>query len=329
MYQSATVPERLLLWVYTNPARGTAYYKWHEAERVPALRDHMPPSTVFLACSRWVAADGAAPAYLSLYDLARGSAASAVHDPAYVALSEKHALETRAAAFVESRVYEPVVPPSPLALPTPPWTWTWSWNWMDGNGSEGTDESEDSGSDEERRRPQTRYISVIEADLHAFAEGEFCRWYDEEHILLLARVPGWVRSRRYVLKEKLEVGASDSDSDSERGLGGVGVGVATDTDAEMETATGSEGGNGDGSREEEEEKGRERENSKPKPGGREMEFEEHGADRPPKFLAIHEWASLDAFETKQYRRATNTPWRTEVLKEGRVLRYEIRVFRAA
>ncbi|KAI1791965.1 hypothetical protein LXA43DRAFT_888206 [Ganoderma leucocontextum] len=251
MYQSVTAPSRLLLWVYTNPARGvrkrdTAYYKWHEAELLPALLD-MPPS-LFLSCSRWAAADGAARAYLSLYDLS--ARRSAAHDPAYVALSEKHALETpRAAAFVvESRVYEPVVAPAPLP-PRP---------WHERNGS-GTDESDGDGDD--GRAPRTRYITVIEAELHTFAEGEFCRWYDEEHIPLLARVPGWVRSRRYVLQGKL----GDPDS----------------------------------------------------------------SDRPPKFLAIHEWASLDALETKQYMRATNTPWRTEVLKEGRVLRYEIRVFRAA
>lgn len=276
MYQSVTVPERLLLWVYTNPARrvrkrDTAYYKWHEAELLPALLD-IPP-TLFLSCSRWVAVDGRAPTYLSLYDLARHSA---VHDPAYVALSEKHALETRAtASVVESRVYEPVVTPAPQ--PASPWS----------DNSSGTDET----SDDDDERPRTRYISVIEAELHAFAEGEFCRWYDEEHIPLLARVPGWVRSHRYVLKEKLGVDASDSEGGSR----------------EKEDGNGNDG----------ERKGR-----------REME-EDPDTDRPPKFLAIHEWASLDAFETKQYRRATNTPWRTAVLKEGRVLRYEIRVFRAA
>ena len=295
MYQPPILTDRLLLWVYTNPARGvrkrdTAYYKWHEAELLPALLD-MPP-TLFLSCTRWVAADSRAPTYLSLYDLARHSA---VHDPAYVALSEKHALETRAAAFVESRVYEPVITPAPC--PPPPWQ----------ENSSGTDDSD--GDDE--RRPRTRYISIIEADLHAFAEGEFCRWYDEEHIPLLARVPGWVSSHRYVLKEKLGVDASDSVRELNR----------------VEMETGSEGGKGKGK---EKEKGSENELRERRRKGTWPGMEEDwDRERPPKFLAIHEWASLDVFETKQYRRATNTPWRTEVLKEGRVLRYEIRVFRAA
>ena len=102
---------------------------------------------------------------------------------------------------------------------------------------------------------------------------------------------------------------------------------------ETETDTGSEGAHGDGGgkckgKGKERDMGPERvqERDRKGLGGRDMEEE---SDRPPKFLAIHEWASVDAFETKQYRRATDTPWRTEVLKEGRVLRYEIRVFRAA
>ena len=40
-------------------------------------------------------------------------------------------------------------------------------------------------------------------DIPAEHVADFDRWYDEEHIPLLARVPGWVRSRRFVLKEVL------------------------------------------------------------------------------------------------------------------------------
>ena len=45
-------------------------------------------------------------------------------------------------------------------------------------------------------------------------------------------------------------------------------------------------------------------------GGREVEREDKpsaDAGGPPKFLMIHSWASLDAFETEQYRRAPNIP----------------------
>ena len=363
MYESPTIPSRLLLWVYTNPAptrllrkRDTLHRAWHAAHVLPALRDNVPP-TLFLACSRWVAADGCTPTYLSLYDLARhrsdtdidtdkgngdggigggGGGGLLWHDPAYVALSEKHAGEARAAAsFVEGRVYEPLAAPFPLP----------SWN----DNSSGTDESDEDAhgggvGKGEGGRGRTRYISVIEVDLHAFAEGEFCRWYDEEHIPLLARVPGWVRSRRYVLKEKLGVGTSKDEDDeggegegaeTERGLGGERVATATmdmDADTDTDTDTGSEGGNRDGDAREgnvQNHRGRAREKNLNPNLNKNKSTDDAGPAAPPKFLAIHEWASLDAFETKQYRRATNTPWRTAVLKEERVLRYEIRVFRAA
>ncbi|KAF7350906.1 hypothetical protein MSAN_01652700 [Mycena sanguinolenta] len=36
---------------------------------------------------------------------------------------------------------------------------------------------------------------------------------------------------------------------------------------------------------------------------------------PPRYLALHEWASCDAFQTAQFKAATNTPWRTRVVVE--------------
>ena len=151
-------------------------------------------------------------------------------------------------------------------------------------------------------------MTVIEVEMKKFAKAEFNRWFDEEHIPLLARAPGWVRSRRFVLKEVLGVEATESDQEA----------IAGETDTETESETDSD--NGSGSSGELERRPVWERGVRAHPDRREC---------PPKFLAIHEWASLDAFETKQYRRATTTPWRTEVLKDGRVLRYEIRVFRAS
>ncbi|KAJ7647850.1 Alpha/Beta hydrolase protein [Roridomyces roridus] len=48
---------------------------------------------------------------------------------------------------------------------------------------------------------------------------------------------------------------------------------------------------------------------------------------PPLYLALHEWASREAFGTSQFKAATNTPWRTRVVvekvhkKERRLLEY--------
>ncbi|KAK0226611.1 hypothetical protein IW262DRAFT_1457850 [Armillaria fumosa] len=54
--------------------------------------------------------------------------------------------------------------------------------------------------------------------------------------------------------------------------------------------------------------------------------EELGA---PRYLALHEWVDLVAFETKEFLRATNTTWRTEVLSQ--VVRKErwVMVFKGA
>ncbi|TBU26134.1 hypothetical protein BD311DRAFT_763187 [Dichomitus squalens] len=142
--------ERILLWVYTNPARhvhDSAFYKWHETERTPSLFD-IHDDSFFLSCTHFIAADCKLPIYLCLYDLVLPNT---VYDPAYIALREKHALEKRRAESVEGRVYEPV--------DTPHLSPTWS---------------NDTTTDDERAT--VRFITVVGADLMKFAESEFCRW---------------------------------------------------------------------------------------------------------------------------------------------------------
>ena len=143
---------------------------------------------------------------------------------------------------------------------------------------------DDSDSDRERdglgapvRGEPGRYMTVIEVEMKKFAEAEFNRWFDEEHIPLLARVPGWVRSRRFVLKEV---------------LGKYGTVVGQD---------GDEGGSMDGASE------RVRKHVRVGGyghGGRGREVKE---ERPPKYFAVHEWTSIDAFQSREYRHATTTP----------------------
>jgi len=52
-----------------------------------------------------------------------------------------------------------------------------------------------------------------------------------------------------------------------------------------------------------------------------------GGGLVPRYLALHKWDDVAAFETDEYKAATNTPWRTEVMrevieKERLVLMYE-------
>ena len=312
------VPARGLLFTYTDigsKLRSSAFESWHDMEHVWPLLNL--PGPLFLSATRWTAADCLAPAHLALYDLATPSA---VHDPAYQELidpgsgggydsdktsdgerdvrrkapSRRHSVLPDKLELMERRVYEPLTERS---------------RW-DGVSEEENAYGSDDDSDSDRegdgnghtdgapvRGEPGRYMTVIEVEMKKFAEAEFNRWFDEEHIPLLARVPGWVRSRRFVLKEV---------------LGKYGTVVGQD---------GDEGGSMDGASE------RMRKHVRVGGyGGRGREVKE---ERPPKYLALHEWTSIDAFQSREYRHATTTPWRMQVLKEDRVVEYRIRVFRVA
>ncbi|KAI0767852.1 hypothetical protein C8Q74DRAFT_1203477 [Fomes fomentarius] len=230
------VPSRGILLVYTDPGRAVpspVYERWHDTEHVWPLLNL--PGPLFLTATRWTAADTKTPGHLAIYDLA---SPGAVHDPSYAELStlrkEPRVDIVRKVERMERRVYEPLI-----------------------------DESHASRHEYPPPYQPGKYMTIAEMELETYAEAEFNRWFDEEHIPLLACVPGWVRSRRFVLKEWYG-------------------------------------------------------------SGREVKEE-----RPPKYLALHEWSSLDAFRTKEFKRATTTPWRMEVLKEDRVIKYEMRVFRVA
>jgi hypothetical protein len=92
------------------------------------------------------------------------------------------------------------------------------------------------------------YTVLVEMDVKPEAEKDFNQWYDEEHIPLLAKVPGWVRSRRFVLQDESCVG-----------------------DGELKRTS-----------------------------------------PPPKYLAIHEWATQEKLESEAYKHAVSTPWRARV-----------------
>lgn len=45
------------------------------------------------------------------------------------------------------------------------------------------------------------YWSFVMIDVKEEGEEEFNKWYDEEHLDMVAKCPGWLRTRRYVLKD--------------------------------------------------------------------------------------------------------------------------------
>lgn len=302
------VPSRGILLVYTDPGRAVpspVYERWHDTEHVWPLLNL--PGPLFLTATRWTAADTKTPGHLAIYDLA---APGAVHDPSYAELfgpeyesecdsdrtdngrmgrrstlrKEARVDVVRKVERMERRVYEPLIDESRASrragpVPSP------------------TLSDQGSSSDEDEYCPPPyepgKYMTIAEMEMETYAEAEFNRWFDEEHIPLLACVPGWVRSRRFVLKEVLGRDGTSVESD------GDGDGEGTDIEGK-------------------------RKRTEWYGSGREVKEE-----RPPKYLALHEWSSLDAFRTKEFKRATTTPWRTEVLKGDRVIKYEMRVFRVA
>ena len=147
---------------------------WADNEHVP-LRMAIP---AFRSCTRWLAADGRTPTHLSLYSV---SALSALYEPPYTTLvrSERERALAPLIALFDRRVYQKIDVPVPPSPPTP---------------GERT----------------ARFVRVVGMDVPAEHEADLERWYDEEHIAMLAKVPQWVRSTRYVLHEGRVSGTDES-----------------------------------------------------------------------------------------------------------------------
>ena len=172
---SAVTPPGILF-VYVEPGAQVSdseFNAWVD-EHVP-LRLAIPE---FQRTTLWAAADGRTPSRLGVYDV---TATSVFASDAYTSLArtlsdhEKDVMLRLAAS--DRRIYDALAFPSgtpsaePVAVPA---------------------------SDACTPGP---LLLIVEHDVPAELEGELARWYAEECIPLLARVPGWRRSRRFVLRE--------------------------------------------------------------------------------------------------------------------------------
>lgn len=162
-----------LLLVYSDPGEKVAeeeFTDWYDNEHVP-LRVEVP---AFQSWHRWVAIDGQKPKWAASYDL---TTYEATQVPPYSSLKDTRSerekgiiakLET-----LERRTYElyesstPPPPPSALYDPTKPAPFTFFVG--------------------------TEIAPELEDDLNG--------WYDKEHLGLLSTVPGFIRARRFVLKD--------------------------------------------------------------------------------------------------------------------------------
>ncbi|KAH9950888.1 hypothetical protein B0H21DRAFT_407137 [Amylocystis lapponica] len=194
------------------------FHNWYNNEHIPA-RIKVP---TFLSWTRWEAADGLHPSFANTYDL---QSYEATQRPPYTNLAAMRSelereLLTRV-GILDRRHYEC------YDGPTHPYSATY-----------------------DVRRPGP-YAVFVSLQIKPEYVEEFNKWYDEEHIPMLAKVPGWVRSRRFELRDIRRLG------------------------------------------------------------------KERHLPQPPRHLAMHEWESLDAFDTEEYKAALSTPW-LEKIMQGKV-----------
>lgn len=150
------------------------YQDWYDNEHIP-LRVAVP---VFHSWDRFICADGQKPTYLAYYDLE--SYESTLVAP-YTTLAETRSEREKGILskmeVLDRRTYEVYEGnlPKPSELYDP-----------------------------KKTAPYTLLVGV---SLPSEAVEELDKWYEEEHIPMLAKVKGWVRTRRFVLKDSAKIGS--------------------------------------------------------------------------------------------------------------------------
>ena len=163
-------PPAFLL-VFSEPGKGVdeeEFTDWYNNEHIP-LRFDIP---AFQTWTRWRAADGKTPGWANSYDLT--SFEETLQLP-YTKLaetrSEREKRIIRDLDVLERRTYEVVdasfPPPSPLWSPTKP----------------------------------APFVSIVSTGVKPEGEELLRKWYEEEHVPMFAKYPGWLRSRLFVLRD--------------------------------------------------------------------------------------------------------------------------------
>jgi hypothetical protein len=164
------------LLVFSDPGEAVSeeeFNDWYDTEHVP-LRLEVP---AFQNWTRWKANDGQKPGWAAAYDLSSyAETQQAPYNQLIGKASEREKRIMGSLGVMERRTYEltdaPVPPPSELY--------------------------------HEGKPP--RFIVFVSADVAPGGEEVFHKWYNEEHIPMLSKLPGWVRSRRFELKDWLRAG---------------------------------------------------------------------------------------------------------------------------
>ncbi|KAI0685815.1 hypothetical protein C8T65DRAFT_731841 [Cerioporus squamosus] len=157
---------------------------WYDNAHVP-LRMAIPS---IRTTSRWVAVDDKRPFHLALYDL---DSCEVLQRPPYSTLASTASARERdifrRVQLLDRRTYDliesDVVPPA-------------------------------AGYDEGAPGP---VLITMEIEVKPELEDELNSWYREEHVALLAKVPGWRRTRRFVLRDAGPAKGSDAAEVTARG----------------------------------------------------------------------------------------------------------------
>ncbi|THH19041.1 hypothetical protein EW146_g2048 [Bondarzewia mesenterica] len=169
-------PKAFLL-VFSEPGSAVTeseFHDWYNNEHVP-LRVNTP---TFSSWARYEQQDGEKPSWGALYDL---ESYEATQVPPYSRLAETRSEREKnlmsRLEFLDRRIYttyegHPIHPPSAFYDP----------------------------------KKTAPIVLIVGISVKPEAEEDFNNWYDEEHIPLLAKAPGWIRSRRFVLEDAHSIG---------------------------------------------------------------------------------------------------------------------------
>ncbi|KAJ7572648.1 hypothetical protein C8J56DRAFT_988705 [Mycena floridula] len=162
---------------------------WYTNEHAPA-RLALPG---FLTAARYKAIDSVQPKWLTLYDLSSPEVGnSAEYEAMTAAGSEREVRMMQNIGFLNRRVYERIgiFTHESLGTSIPQIT-------LD-NASEGNPSI------------YPKYVFSVSMSVTPEGEQDFNKWYDEEHMPLLSKIPGWHGGRRYKIVSSVERGNWDS-----------------------------------------------------------------------------------------------------------------------
>jgi hypothetical protein len=155
----------------------TTYSDWYDGEHAPA-RLTVPGIT---SAIRYKATDGEKPEWLAIYDLATPET---MKSPAYLHLrniaSDNEKTLIPRLPILQRRIYSLIAESAKPDLPA---------SALPG-----------------------KYLLVALWSVPGELDADFHRWYDEEHMEKIGKVPGWLRGRRYKLVDGLDLGGGKGPS---------------------------------------------------------------------------------------------------------------------